>query len=330
MIGKIERPPVAAQPKVERTAPADAAAKVAPVAPRPAVTASFTNSLAIASAPPDGAHLPLSARPDALWGSPSGDNADDPAAIAAMSPAERTAKLAELQARKAEMQGKILDRVNDLEKKWESAPTATKAQALREYLEASQHLDPATRQQLRVKVEHAEACQKKIDHLQGKRAGLPPAREASPAMKAKRAELNKELRAARADQKTTGTAATKLIDDKGLKVDRLAVTEQVIDPSAPKAGSPDSLSGMLTDFFHLNWLTSFVEDFFSSQIDDNKKDLEKASDDARTRSLEDQSASRKRDRETASAKAIDAQRAQDKQVANRQALESLASALRQG
>lgn len=283
--------------------------KVAPAGNRPAADTEFSNGQGAALLNPGGTHVALSARPDALWGGSPGHSSDEPAQIAALPPADRAAKLAELQVRRDEMQAKILVRVTELEKKWEAAPTATKAAALREYLETSQQLDPATRRQLRGKVEQAEDCHQRIDALRGKRDGLPPARRANAEMRARRGELNRELRAARKDEKVAVKEATKVVDDAGLKVDRLAVTEQVIDPSAPKATSDNSLLGMLKSFFTLNWLTSWVHMLVDKATEDlsEKKSTERAD---------------------VLARDLDNQQVQQRLVANREALKLLAAATR--
>ncbi len=256
MTGKIERLVNAPRPKIER-AQVETSAKTAAVSRNaPAQNNAFTNE-----APPQlgttGTHLARSAQPDALWGG-TDRRGNDPAELMKLTPAQQVAKLAELRAQRDELHAKILERVIALDKKWDSAPTATKADALKEYAQTSDQLDVGTRDELVQMIHQAEVAQHRIDRLRRNRDGLPPARLANPEMKAKRAALNAELRAARKEHKAAVTEATKVVDDKGLKVDRLAVTEQVIDPSAPKPESDKSLLGMVKSFFNISWVFSWL------------------------------------------------------------------------
>jgi hypothetical protein len=290
MPGKIERPSAAPLPKVERAAAAEAPVKAAAVsAQRPAADNRFSKEIINAGGAPAGSHVATTAAPDALWGAPRG-NGDDAASIAALPPDQRAAKLAELQARKGEMQAKILARCTELEKKWEAAPPAEKEAALREYMRASRHLDPETRKQLMGKVDHAEQAHRRIDRLLEDRKDLPSSRHANAEEKAKRTQIAKELKAARREEKSNIKAATQVIDDAGLKVDRLAVTEQIIDPSAPKPGAAGSLLGMVKDFFSLNWLTSFVSNLMGNMVDAVTEKKAKEREQVLVRDLENQQA----------------------------------------
>ena len=307
MPGKIERQSVSPRQKLERAAPAEAPQKAAPAAQaRPSVSTEFSSQVA-AGPLPAGEHVALSARPDALWGNGGGRGGDDPAAIAALSPVDRAAKLVELQGRRDAMQARIVERVTQLEKKWKSAPAETKEAALHEYLEASQHLDPGTRRELRGKLEDADDAHERIDRLLERREGLPPARSANAEMRARRSELAKELKAARKDEKQSVNAATQVIDDAGLEVDLLAVTEQKLDPSAPKAGSEGSLTGMLKSFFSLSWLTRCVSAM--GKITDHLSEK------------------KARERELLQIRDLGDQQSQQRLVANREALKQLTAAL---
>ncbi len=308
MPGKIDRQPVSPRPKLERAAPAEPAAKVAtPSGARPAVSTEFSAQVATGPAPA-GSHVALSAQPDALWGGGGGRSSDDPAAIAALNPAERAAKLAEIQGRRDEMQAKIVSRVTELEKKWEAATPETKEAALHEYLDASRYLDPATRRELRGKLRNAEDAHQRIDDLLERREGLPPSRHCNAEEKAKRNALAKELKAARKEEKTEVKAATQVVDAAGLKTDLLAVTEQKIDPNAPKAGSPNSLMGMVTSFFSLNWLAGWVT--------------------VLVKTISDISDKKSRDREQAVIKEIQNQQVDQRLAANREAMKMLTVAIR--
>ena len=261
--GKIERPATAPRAKVERTQ-VETPAKTAAVSRNglPQHNAFSNNGPSQIDSGGPGTHVARSARPDALWGGgPSGGQRGpnmDPHQFDKLTPAQRTEKLKELRATRDELQVKILERLVELDQKWNSAPTATKKEALEQYAQNSEQLDPETAEELNQMLRQAEVAQRRIDRLRSRRDGMPPARHANAETKRQRAELNKELREARKEQKAAVKEATAVVDEKGLKIDRLAVTEQVIDPSAPKQDSDKSLLGMVKNFFKFSWLSNFV------------------------------------------------------------------------
>ncbi|MBS1152503.1 MAG: hypothetical protein H6Q89_4201 [Myxococcaceae bacterium] len=274
MTGKIDRLPNAARPRVERTQVETPTRTAAVSRVAPGVKNAFSNGTpsAIGSGG-EGQHLARTAGPDALWGkSPERGPNMDPHQFDKLTPAQRQEKLTELRAHRDELHVKILERVVELDKQWQSAPTATKEEALKHYAETSEALDPQTAQELRGMLRQAEVAQRRIDRLRTSRDGMPPARHATAETRARRAELNKELRAARKEHKEAVKEATAVVDEKGLKIDRLAVTEQVIDPSAPKASEGTSLLGMVKNFFKFTWLSDFL---FSTIIDFQDRSSEK-------------------------------------------------------
>jgi hypothetical protein len=67
-------------------------------------------------------------------------------------------------------------------------------------------------------------------------------------------------------------AATAVADEAGLKVDRLANAEQVLDANAPASGSGQSLLDKVKQFFELGWL----RDVFGGLLDLLQKQQETA------------------------------------------------------
>lgn len=276
MSGKIERLATQARGKVERSQ-VETPAKTAEVSRNaPAVDNAFTNEgPSKLETGNGGTPLTRSARPDSLWGGPERRNADrslEPAALMKLSPEQKVEKLAELQAQRDGLHVKILERVIELEAKWDKAPTGTKQEALEHYANNSDEVDPETRRELRQLIRQAQGAQHRIDRLKERREGMTPSRRANAQEKRERAELARELRAARKEQKEAVKDATAVVDDKGLKVDRLAVTEQVIDPSAPPAGSEKSLLGMVTSFFSLSWVCDWLGSKISASASKTQDD----------------------------------------------------------
>lgn len=276
MTGKIERLANAQRAKVERTQ-VETPTKTAAVArtSSPGVRNAFGKEKPTQVAPGNtGAYLAQSAQPDALWG--GSEPRDTPASLSKLTPAQQVIKLGELRAERGELREQIINRMKELDAKWETLPAATKLEALKKYAETSEQLDPATRQVLERMIRHGEDAGDRIEGLRRRRDGMPAARYANADMKAQRAELNAELRAARKEHKACVKDATAVVDDAGLKADRLAVTEQIIDPGAPKASAPGSLLGMVTKFFNLSWITDWLSTKVSaSQEKKHDKEIEK-------------------------------------------------------
>lgn len=267
----------ATMPKIERTnssvstARAQAITKpsgvpVAPASPPPAAT------YAGQSAPakeliPGGKQVATSASPNALWGEQPKPVSIDRAAFAKLSPAEQKEVLQKAAVEREQLGGEINARVEQLDRKWKNSRLVTRTEALREYQERSGHLHPRRRRDLDKLLVRSEAAQVRINELRAKVDKLPKTPEAKKEQAALRAELAKELRRARDEQSKVVKEATGLVDADGLKIDRLAVTEQIIDPSAPKAGSGDSLLDKVVRFFHLDEFVTWVTKTFQIALD---------------------------------------------------------------
>lgn len=208
---------------------------------------------------PRGATLSRSAEPSALWGdAPSKGNDLDPAEFAKLSPADQRKTLQALRAERNQLSAEIVQRLEKLDVKWNNSRLVTRTEALREYQENTAHLDPATKQELDGLLERSESSQRKINELRAKIDRLPRTPEAKKAQLELRNQLARELRHARSEQSKVVKAATAVVDAKGLKTDRLATTEQVLDPSAPAQGSGESLLDKIGRFLKLDWFFSAI------------------------------------------------------------------------
>jgi hypothetical protein len=261
---------------VARSAPVAAPTPVekaqAPAAPTAVFTADEPKRAELATGQ---RYLAKSAAPDALWGEVSNEvsaGADDfdPKQFAALSPAQQQDQLQALRTQRNELKSQIEARLQQLDVKWDRSRVSTRSEALREYQEASRNLDPATRHELDGLLNRAERAQRTINHL---RVETDKLGHKGPRHTAERDRLAAELRRARADQSKAVAAATTLVDDQGLKADRLAVTEQVIDPNAPAPGSGQTLLEKFATFFHLDFLIGVVEQVVGSlrKADDQRQ-----------------------------------------------------------
>jgi uncharacterized protein YnzC (UPF0291/DUF896 family) len=263
MPAKIERstslPSTPRAPAVSRANAVTPAAPAQPVARARAAEAVFAGQAAatVSALTPAGQQVATSADPAALWGSPApAPEASPPSvdAFRAMSPAAQTSTLESIRAERAQLGQEIEARVEQLDRKWRHSRLSTRTEALQHYEGASGRLPRGKRRELRAHVIQALEAQARIEELSARVAELPKTPEAKREQAALRAELAKELRRAREEQSKAVAAATAILDQEGLKVDRLAVTEQIIDPTAPAQGSGGSLLDKVLRFFFLDEL----------------------------------------------------------------------------
>lgn len=265
---KIERSSsLASTPKVQSvsrpSAPAGPAAPSAPAgwgAPKAAPVAEYAGQTAPSKdRAATGPNISKSASVNALWGdAPKQVNLDE-AAFKALSPADQKKLVEAAKAEQAQLGTEINQRVEVLDKKWNNSRLSTRTEALREYQERGGHrMGRRQREKLDGLVTRSEDAQRKINVLRAKIDALPRTPEAKKQQVELRNELAKELRRARDEQSKVVKEATAVVDGQGLKVDRLAVTEQVIDPSAPAQGTGGSLLEKITRFLHLDTFFNFV------------------------------------------------------------------------
>ena len=204
---------------------------------------------------PQGQHVARSADPDALWGAgaPRRHRDFDVAEFKRLSPAERQAKLEAMKAQREALKGEIQERVGQLDRKWNYALLKKRTESLRDFQSLKPQLTPDQAQRFDAALRAAEAAEKKVAALAEKAKAFGPDSKQDPAQAEARKRLASELRKARAEQSAAVHAATAVVDEAGLKLDRLANAEQVLDKNAPKPGSGQSLWEKITSFFDLGW-----------------------------------------------------------------------------
>ena len=222
---------------------------------------------------PRGTPVSTSASPSSLWGdAPKKDL--EPAEFAKLSPADQAKTLQALRTERNQVGTEILQRVDKLDHKWNNSRLVTRTEALREYEERGKHLDPSSRRKLGGLLDRSEASQRRINELRAQIAQLPKTPESKKAQADLRNQLAHELERCRSEQSKVVKEATAVVDAKGLKVDRLATTEQIIDPKAPAQGSGDSLLDKIGRFFKLDWLISSFTNITHSFVSEFSKTVE--------------------------------------------------------
>lgn len=221
---------------------------------------------------PTGQHVTKSADPDALWGpaAPRRNRNFDVAEFKRLPPAERRAKFEAMRAEREQLKGEIQDRVGQLDRKWNYSLLRKRTGSLRDLQAKKPELTPDQAKRLDAALAAAETAEKKVAALAEKAKSFGPDSKTDPVQAAARKQLASELRRARAEQSEAVHAATAVVDEAGLKIDRLANAEQVLDKDAPAAGSGESLWDKVTAFFDLGWVTksfSWLMDTMTQQAD---------------------------------------------------------------
>lgn len=286
------------------TKPADAAARPATTATPTAPPASIVDDAAAAAAVVVAPTVPVA--PPA-WTAPAADavasltasvsaaakRAWGPASVAASavnlnrdefakaSVPMQKARLGELKVEKAALGTKIQDRAAALDARWQRSSVSTKTEALRQYHERSKLLDPVARKELSGLVKKSDEAQGKIDKLRENSDLLckPQSQSCTPEETKAANDLAGKLADARDAQAAVVEQATVGIDQKGLKIDRLAVTEDVIDPGCEaRGGIGESLLELVEKFANVSSMIDWIVTEFADQMKAKRDELDRKSD----------------------------------------------------
>jgi len=273
---KIERTTsLTSTPKAQAVSRSTGTTPAEPAAPKAPVTEYAGQAAPRKELVPKGAQVSTSADPGALWGETAKPTSLDQASFQKLSPAEQHAAIVALREERNQLGAEIQARLAKLDIKWNNSRLVTRTEALRDYQEQTKNLDPATKHELDALLEKSEAAQRKINDVRARIDRLPKTPEAKKAQAALRSQLARELRSARSEQSKVVKAATAVVDEKGLKTDRLATTEQVIDPSAPAPGSGSSLLDKITRFLGIDsffsWFNKTTFDLFVEPMKEESK-----------------------------------------------------------
>lgn len=204
---------------------------------------------------PSGQRVATSAEPGALWGASTERRRPrtdfDVAAFQRMSPAQRHERLAVMKREHQQLGGEIQARVDRLDGLWGHSQLKTRTASLRSMQGQRPRLSAEQAGRLDVALASAEAARHDIESLSAEAHALGPASRKDPAQSARRSALAAQLRAARAREAAAVQAATDVVDEAGLKLERLATAEQHLDAGAPAEGSGDSLWDKLRSYFDL-------------------------------------------------------------------------------
>lgn len=170
----------------------------------------------------------------------------DFAAFLSAPPAERKERLSALSQEKGALSQRITQRAEQLSERFDKLSPDEQQKALEFYRQRSTRLGGPRGRRLDEQLRRADGARRRGGELEAKlRQARTPA---------ERRKLLDELKTAKADQERALTEAKKDVDDAGLKLDRLATTESVVDPGGATGGF--SLWSLLERF---SWVTTCIE-----------------------------------------------------------------------
>ncbi len=161
-------------------------------------------------------------------------------------PAERKERLSALSQEKGALSQRITQRAEQLSARFDALPPEEQQKALELYRQRSAKLGGPRGRKLDEQLRRADGARKLGGELEAKlkNAKTP----------AERRKLLAELKTAKAEQERALSDAKKDVDDAGLKLDRLATTEAVVDPGGASGGF--SLWSLMERF---GWVATCIE-----------------------------------------------------------------------
>jgi hypothetical protein len=177
-------------------------------------------------------------------------------------------------------------RMEELDHKWRYMRLTKRTEALKQYLSESPNLAPAERAQLETAIESSEAANAKIEDLKGDIDKLKPQPGSKkPGTPEERKELARKIMAARREHSEAVKNGTATVDDAGLKVERLALTENLIDPTGGASSQYGSMMGLLGQYFEVTFMVSTVQTLYFGPVGAMIKELHREQAEAQKRKV---------------------------------------------
>lgn len=241
--------------------------------------------------PGEGKAVSTTASASKLWGQAAMEGSKPPLNVLTLknlSPEQAKTKMAELEKKKAGLEGRIKGREAELDHKWRYMHLTKKTTALKEYLASTPNLPPEQRTEVENAIQMSETAQAKVEALKAKVKELEPQPGTKkPGTPEERAQLAKELRSARREQSESIKGAVEVVDAVGLKIERLALTENAIDPSGGASSQYGSMMGLVGQYFECTFMLDTMHQLYFGPMAAFVKELTReAADSEKRRKIE--------------------------------------------
>jgi hypothetical protein len=263
---KIDRQPAVSQPKVvEQTSAPAPVAKVEEVKSTEPESLFGVRSKALDPVTgPDGKPTAKSADARELFQNKSFMSDKPPLSalvLKNLTPEQAKTKMAELQTKKAELETKIDGRAQELDQKWSRMRLCHRADALRGYMADSNSMSTEVKTNLQAALDKQDAVQAKIDGL-----AAQAKQNESPKDSDDRKALAAQLRAARRESSAAVKEATSTVDDAGLHIERLVMTEAKIDPTMGQNSKFGNMGALVGQYFETTFMMDTLNRLFMNPV----------------------------------------------------------------
>lgn len=297
--GKILNSPASIASQLKRLDPQTQTTNVAPVTKSEAVVTkevkpeslfgAKSNALETVTGP-QGEAVSKTALPNALWGQVALEGSKPPLSaltLKNLSPEQAKTKLAELEKRKTALEERIGGRMEELDHKWNYMRLTKRTEILKSYIAQSGALPPEQRAEVETAIKDSEGAQAKIDDLMADVKALKAAHPGAkkPGTPEERKELAKKLWAARHEHSEAVKGATEAVDDAGLKIERLVITENQIDPTGGANSQYGSMAGLVGQYFEVTFMMDTVQQLYFGPMASMVKELNRQAADGEKRKI---------------------------------------------
>ena len=192
------------------------------------------------------------------------------------------AKLADVEKKQVECAGRIGGRAAELDRRWKYMELGKKTDALKHYLGSSTNLTPELRTEIEGAIDTSEKAQERLAELRAKVKKLRPNPETGKnGTPEKRAELARDLFAARRERSQAVEHATAAVDAVGLKIERLTLTESHIDPSGGAKSAFGSMVALVGHMFELMFMRQVLLGVLQMVIDQMSRTIRENNENSR-------------------------------------------------
>lgn len=174
-------------------------------------------------------------------------------ALKSLSKGQRAQKKKALEAEKAQLEGRIGKRAQEVDRRWGYTLLQKRSDTLRAYLSSNTSVPPGARAKVMEELARFDELRHQLDEARAKAKALRPKKsgDAKGGTEEERQALAEQLAQLRKAELAAVDAATQAIDGEGFKIDRLAEAESEIDPKGAETSPHGSLKVMVNRYYEV-------------------------------------------------------------------------------
>jgi hypothetical protein len=226
----------------------------------------------------EGAAVSNTASTGRLWGYEGMASSKPPLSaitLKNLTPEQAKAKLAELEKRKEALALRIAGRQDELDHQWRTMVLTRRTDILKSYLKETSSLTHVQREKVEASIAKSETLNARIEELLAQIDTLLPQPNGKKGTPEQRHELAVLIWEARRQHQIAVDEGTASIDAAGLKLERLTVTENDIDPSGGASSPHGSMSALVGQYFEVCFMGQTLELVFNGPLAAEIKELDR-------------------------------------------------------